>query len=258
MQSKIFQLCINFATVTLINFFLLLRKGVYPYEDMDSWGKFGENTVSPKEAFYSVFNEEGISDADYVHVQKVWEEFKIKNRGGYHDLYFKCDTLLLADVFEKFRDRCIKIYEPDPALFLTAPGLAWQACLKETRVELELLTDIDMLLTVKNGIRGGICQATDRYAKENNEYMDNYDKKIESSYLAFLDANNLYGWAMSQKLPVNGSKWVKKLSKFNERFIKSYNGNSDKGYIFKVDVENPKILSNIHKDLPFLPERKNH
>ena len=100
------------------------------------------------------------------------EIFKIKNRGEYNDLYVQCDTLLLADVFENFKDKCIKIYRLDPAYFLTAPGLAWQACLKETRVELELLTDIDMLLMVENGIRGGICQATHRYAKVNNKYMN--------------------------------------------------------------------------------------
>ena len=126
-------------------------------------------------------------------------------------------------MFENFRDKCIEIYRLDPVPFLAAPGLAWQPCLKKTGVNLELLTDIDMLLRVENGIRGGICQATHRYAKANNKYMNNCDKNIESSYIEYLDANNLYGWMMSQKLPVNGFKWVEKLSTFNERFIKSYN-----------------------------------
>ena len=116
---------------------------------------------------------------------------------------------------------------------MTAPGLAWQACLKETSVNLELLTDIDMLLMVENEIRGGICKATNRYAKANNKYMNNYDKNIESSYLAYLDANNLYGWVMLQKLPVNCFKWVEKLSKLNERFIKSYDANSNIGEFLK-------------------------
>ena len=151
------------------------------------------------------------------------EIFKIKNRGEYNDLYVQCDTLLLADVFENFRDKCIEIYELDPVYFVSAPGLAWQACLKKTEVKLELITDYDMLLMIEKGIRGGICQATHRYAKANNKYMNNYDKNIESSYIEYLDANNLYGWMMSQKLPVNGFKWVEKLSTFNERFIKSYN-----------------------------------
>ena len=140
--------------------------------------------------------------------------------------------------------------------FLSAPGLAWQACLKKTGVKLELLTDIDMLLMVEKGIRGRICQAIHTYAKANNKCMNNYDKSIESSYLTFLDANNLYGWGMSQKFPINGFKWVKYLSKFNESFIKKYNQNSDRGYFLEVDVKYPKNLFKSHKDLLFLAERK--
>ena len=135
---------------------------------------------------------------------------------------------------------CIEIYGLDPAHYLSAPGLVWQACLKKTGVNLELLTDIDMLLMVEEGIRGGICHVIHRYAKANNKYKNNYDKSIESSYLMYLDASNLYELTMCQKLPVNGFKWVKKLSKFNKRFIKSYDENSDIGYFFEVDVEYPK------------------
>ena len=113
-----------------------------------------------------------------------------------------------------------------------------------------------MLLIIEKGIRGRICQATYRYAKANNKYMKNYDKNNESSYIENLDANNLYGWAMSQKLPVNSFKWVEKLSRFNEIFIKNYNENSDIGYFLEVDIDYPKELFNLHKDLPFLPERK--
>ena len=116
----------------------------------------------------------------------------------------------------------------------------------------------DMLVMIEKGIRGGICQATHRYAKADNKYVKNYDKNNESSYIEYLDANNLYGWAMSQKLPVNGFKWVKqkKLSKFNEDFIKKYDEDSNTGYFLEVDVEYLKTLFNSHKDLPFLPERK--
>ena len=162
---------------------------------------------------------------------------------------------MLADVFENFRNKFIKIYGLDPGHFLTAPGLAWQAYLKKTKIKLELLTDVDMLSMVEKVIRGGICQAIHRYAKANNKYMKNYDKDI-SSYLMYLDSNNLYGWAMSQKLPVNGFKWVKNLSRFNEIFIRNYDENSDKGYLVEVDIDYPKELFNLHKDLPFLPERK--
>ena len=163
---------------------------------------------------------------------------------------------MFADVFENFRDKCIEIFELDPSHFLSVPGLAWQACLKKEKVELELLTNIDMLLMVEKGIRGGICQAIHRHAKANNKYMKNYNKDVISSYLMYLDANNLYGWAMSQKLPVNGFKWVEKLSRFNERFIQNYNGNGDIGYFLKVDIDYSEKLFNLHKDLPFLPERK--
>ena len=142
-------------------------------------------------------------------------------------------------MFENFRDKCIETFKLDPAYFLSAAGLFWQACLKKTEVKLELLTDNDMLMMVEKGIRGGMCNAIYRYAKANNKYMKNYNKNIESLYLIYLDANNLYRWAMLQKLPIGGFKWIKKddLSKFNEKFITNYNENSDKGYILEVDVE---------------------
>ena len=226
----------RFCIGDLNKFILFLRKGVYPYEYMDTWEKCDETQLPDKKAFYSKLDLEDITDKDYEHAQKVWKVFGIKNLDEYHDLYVQSNTLLLADVFENFRDKCIEIYELDPAHFLSAPRLAWQACLKKTRVNLELLADIDMLLMVEKRIRGGIFQATYRYARANNKYMNDYDKNFESSYLVFLDANNLYGWAMSQKLLINGFEWVKKLSRFNERFIKNYSEISDRGYFLEVDA----------------------
>ena len=143
----------------------------------------------------------------------------------------------------------------DPAHFSSLPGLAWQACLKKTNIKLELLTDYDMLLMVEEGIRGGICHSIHRYAKANNKYMENYDESKESSYIQYLDANNLYGWAMSQRLPVNNFKWIEDISRINEEFIKDYNENNKKGYILEVDVKYPKKLHDSHSDLPFLPKR---
>ena len=243
----------KFCNKDLNKFSVLLRKGVYPYEYMDSWEKFNETELPDKESFYSELNKEGITDEDYVHAQKVWDTFNIQNLGEYHDLYVQSDTLQLADVFENFRDKCIEIYQLDPVHFLSAPGLAWQACFKKIRIELELLTDNDMLMMTEKGIRGGMSNAVYRYAKANNEYMKNYNKNIKSSYLVYLDENNLYGWAMSQKLPVDSFKWIEKdnLSKFDESFIKNYDENSDSGYILEVDVEYPKELFNKHEDLPF-------
>ena len=146
-----------------------------------------------KEAFYSNLNMEDITDADHKHANKVFKVCMLKNLGDYHDLYVQSDTLFLADVFENFRNKCIEIYELDPAHFLSESGLAWQACLKETGIRVEVLTDADMLLMVEKVIRGGICHAVYRYAKANNKYMKNYDKKKESPYILYLDASNFYG-----------------------------------------------------------------
>ena len=160
---------------------------------MDSWERFNETSLPDKKAFYSELYLEDITDKDYTHAKKVFEEFNLKDLGDYHNLYFQSNTLLLAGVFENFRNKFIEIYELDSAHFLSATGLAWQACLKKTGLRLELLTNIDMLLIVEKGMRGGICHTIHRYGKAKNKYMKNYDKIIESSYLMYLDANNLYG-----------------------------------------------------------------
>ena len=245
----------EFCNGHLNKFILLLRRGVYSYEYMDNWKRFDETSLPDKESFYSSLNMKNIDDIDYSHGNNVFKKFKLKNLGEYHNLYVQSNTLLLADVFENFRNMCIKVYELDPAHFLSLPGLAWQACLKKTNVKLELLTDYDMLLMVEEGIRGGICHSIHRYAKANNKYMNNYDKNKEYSYIQYLDANSLYGWAMSQKLPVNGFKWVKNTSKIDGKFIKHYDEDSDKGYILEVDVTYPRKLHDLHSDLPFLPQR---
>ena len=193
-----------------------------------------------------------------MHAQRVWDAFGIRNLGEHHGLYVQTDTLLLAVVYEQFRDKCIKIYGLDPSHFLSAPGLAWQACIKKTNVNLELLTDVDMLLMIEAGIRGGMCQSVHRYAKANNKYMKNYDKSIESSYLTYLDANNLYGWAMSQKLPVNGFMWYNDyLSDFSEDFIKNYDENRGEGYFLEVDMEYPKQLFVLIMNYHFYQKEEN-
>ena len=176
---KRFASTYEFCNNDLNKYVLLLRKGVYPYEYMDTLEKFNEISLPRKEDFYSNLNMEDISDIDYRHANNVFKRFKLKNSGDYHDLYVKSDTLSLSDVFNNFRNMCLKEYELDPAHLLSLPGLAWQVCLKKTNIELELLTDYDMLLMVEEGIRGRICHSIHRYAKANNKYMKNYDKNEE-------------------------------------------------------------------------------
>ena len=258
LNKKLIERFLNvyeFCDYDINKFMVLLRKGVYPYEYMDEWDKFNEKKLPCKESFYSNLTMEDISDTDYKHANNVFEKFNLNNLGYYHDLYVRSNTLLLADVFENFRNACLSNYELDPTHFVSLPGLAWQACLKKTNVELELITDYDMLLMIQDGIRGGICNAIQRYAKTNNKYMRGYDKNKESSYIQYLDTKNLYGMAMTEKLPVQGFKWMDDISMINEEFVKSYNKNSSKGYILKVDVDYPCELQNLHSDLPFLPKR---
>ena len=204
--KKIFSNVYEFCDYDMNKFITLLRKGVYPYEYMDEWNKFYEKELPVKESFYSNLTMEDISDTDYKHASNVFEKFYLNNLGDYHDLYVRSDMLLLADVFENFRNSCLNNYELDPAHFVSLPGLAWQACLKKTNVELELITDYDMLLMIENGIRGGICHAIQRYAKANNKYMNDYKKNKGYFYIQYLDTNNLYGMAMSEKLPIKGFK----------------------------------------------------
>ena len=156
-----------------------------------------------------------------------------KTLGCYHDMFLKTDVLLLADVFEKFRDTCLQQYKLHPAHFYTALGSAWKATLKITGIELELLTDIDMLLMFEKGICGGITQAVKRYCKANNRYMGGLFKPEElSKFLQYLDANNLYGWAMCLKLPTKGFKWVKNVGFFTADKISKLVKKDERGYIF--------------------------
>ena len=188
-------------------FNLVKRKGVYPYDYMDSLERFNETKLPPKESFYSRLTGEDISDEDYTHARKVWEEFNMEHLQDYHNLYNETDVLLLADVFENFRNICLENYELDPAHYYTAPGLAWDAALKVPDVNLELLSDIDMLLMIEKGIRGGVSMISNRYGKANNKYMgDKFNSNEPSKYIQYLDANNLYGWAMSKPLPTHGFK----------------------------------------------------
>ena len=232
---------------------MLTRKGVYPYDYMDSFERFDETQLPPQSAFYSMLYDEHITDDDYKHAQTVWKKLQVRNMGDYHDVYLLTDVLLLADVFENFRETCLKYYKLDPAHYYTAPGLSWDACLRKSKVNLELLTDIDMYLMIEKGIRGGISTISNRYSVANNTYMSSYDPQKESKYIMYLDANNLYGWAMSEYLPVDGFRWLSE-DECQKCSVNSIPNESPKGYILEVDLDYPKELHDLHNDYPLAPE----
>ena len=150
---------------------LMKKKGVYPYDYMDSFQKFGDQQLPPKKEFYSILTDEGISDEQYTHAQKVWDTFNIKTMGDYHDLYLQSDILLLEDIFENFRRTCLLYYKLDPTHYFTSPGLSWDAMLKMTGIKLELMTDVDMFQFIEKGLRGGISYIAIRHREANNKYV---------------------------------------------------------------------------------------
>lgn len=217
--------------------FLERMKGVYPYEYMDSFEKFHEKVLPSKEDFYSSLYGEGVSREDYSHVFGKY----CYDLGDYHHLYLKTDVMLLVDVFENFRRVCLNYYKLDPCHYFSSSGLAWDAMLKMTGIKLELITDIDKYLMVEKGLRGGMSFIGHRYSKANHKYLEDYDSSKESNYIMYLDANNLYGWAMSQKLPYGGFEWSHDLKGYSD------------GSFVECDLEDPKDSD--HDDYPLAPER---
>ena len=187
---------------------LLADKGVYPYDYMNSFDKFDDKQLPSKDDFYSQLSEEGISENGYERAKIRWKHFDIKNMGEYHDLYLKTDVLLLTDIFDNFRDVCMKYYGLDPAYYYTLPNFAFDAMLKMTGVEIDLIYDQEMHEMIEAGLRGGMCMVSTKKVEANNTYIgEEYDESKESSYINYLDANNLYGLSMIQKLPYKNLKW---------------------------------------------------
>ena len=228
----------------------LLRKGIYPYEWFDNISKFDETSLPPKSAFFSKLNNANISDEDFSFAQSVWAKYNCKNMGDYHDLYLSVDVLLLADIMESFRSLCLDIYKLDPCHYVSSPSLAFDAMLKHTSVELELLSDVDMYLFFEKGIRGRYSAITHRMATANNKYIDGFNPDLPSSYIMYLDANNLYGWAMSNPLPHSNFKW-EDVSKYEE--IIESDAVADRGYVLEVDLSYPSNLHEQHRDFPLAP-----
>ena len=193
-----------------------------------------------------------ISIKDYLTCEKNWNKFKIKNMGDYHNHYLKKDVLLLAVVFEKFIVTCLKFYGLGPCHYFSSPGFSWDAMLKMTGIKLEKISDIDKYLFIEKGLRGGISYIAKRYAKANNKYMSDYDSNKQSTFITYLDKNNLYGWAMSEYLPYGEFKWLKNVDELD---VMSINEKSDIGYILEVDLEYPDELHELHNDYPLAPEK---
>lgn len=243
----------EFQHVSDEDFKLLTRKGIFPYDYIDDIAKLDETELPPIEKFYNMLNDTHLTAEEHVIAKQIYVILNCKNLGDYSDGYLKVDVLLLVDVFKRFRKMCMQVYGLDPAHYYTLPGFTWDAMLKYTRVKLELLTDIDMVLFIELGIRGGLVQCSGRYSKANNKYMQCFDKNLETKFLIYFDVNNLYGAAMSEYLPIGKFAWVENCENFE---VLNISDDNRKGYILEVDLDYPENLHDPHFDLPYLPNHQ--
>ena len=246
------------------NLELLKQKGVYPYEYMNSFKRFNEDKLCARKYFYSSIKDKKtgydgkisdghVSTKDYMICERIWNRFNVENMGDYHDHYLKKDLLLLTDVFKKFIKTCLKYYKLDPCHYFSSPGLSWDAMLKMTGVKLEKISDLGKYLFIEKGLRGGISYISKRYAKANNKHMNDYDPKKPSTFISYLDMNNLYGWAMSEYLPYGEFEWLENVDKLD---VMSLNEKSEIGYFLEVDLEYPDELHELYNGYPLAPEKR--
>ena len=229
---------------------LLKRKGVYPYEYISGLEVLNETQLPPIEKFFSTLKQETISEGEYEYAKEVWKVFNCKTLLDYHNLYLKADVLILADAFEKFREFFLTNHAIDPCYCFSAPGLTWQCGFKYTKAELDYLEDYDMLLMIEKGIRGGYSGVLgERYVKANNKYLEDFDSQKPSNFLLYLDANNLYAWAMSQALPTGDFKWEEPTT-YNWR-----NPPNERGCIVECDLEYTVASKFLTYKFPLAPEK---
>ena len=248
----------NFVETTkyLGNHDLVFAKGVYPYAYITDRSKFDETRLPSIDCFYNDLKDEPLSEEDYDRAQQIWTHFDIQNLRQFHDHYLLSDVLLLIDVFQHFRHTTFDAHRLDCLHFFTLPSLAWNAALKHTEAEIDLITDPDMYLMIENSMRGGIAVISKRHARANNPYVEGYDESQPDSYITYLDANNLYGYAQSEPLPVGNFQFLSKeeISKFDMKFLNSIPSDSSTGYILECDLSYPPELHDLHADYPMAPE----
>ena len=226
----------NFQNCSDDDFNLLLRKGVFPYSYITSLERLNEHELPSKDCFYNDLTMEHIEDSEYIHAKKVWNAFRCFTMKDYQELYMRLDVALLADVFENFRGNSLRHYQLDPTHFSTAPSLNWHACLKKTKVNLQLVTYLEISLFIDEGLVGGVSMARNPHLSPNNEEVPGYNESEEKKWLLLLDCNNQYGWAMSQSLPNGGFSWVEDIGKFNKEFILNIKDDESTGYYLEVDL----------------------
>ena len=217
---------------------------------MDSFARFDESRLPSQDAFYIKLSDSPCSDTEYVHATQVWTPFEGESMADYHDIYLKCDVLLLADFFEEFRTTCLAHYNLDVVHYYTAPGLAWDAALRMTHVTLELIIDIDMYHFIEKSIRVGISMTTTMYARANTPTLPVYDASRPHVNLIYLDANILYGWAMSQPLASCGFRFLQPDEIEALAGVWELSDDAEDGYIIEVDLSYPQHLHDDHDGYP--------
>ena len=231
------------------------RKGVFPYDYLNSFSKLSEKQLPSRHLFYNSLNDEECSIADYEFAQQVWQSFNCQSLSDYLKLYLESDVVILADVFENFRNICHEIYKLDPINYVTAPAISWDAMLKYTKVKLQLISNSDIYNFLKLAVRGGLTQCSQRISEANNKYLKHFNPQLETNYLSYIDANNLYGWAMCQTLPLSNFKFLSQ-EEIDKLSIQNISADQKIGYILEVDLEYPVSIHNQHNCLPFCPENK--
>lgn len=239
--------CVEIATRfgTGEHFKLMRQKLIFPYSYVNCFERLEETSLPPFDCFTN------ISLDDYRRAQRVWALFDCKTLGQYSDIYLTTDVLLLADIFENFRAFCLNTYQLDPLHYYTSPGLSWNAMLKYTGVEIQLLTDLDMTHFFRRGVRGGMTSCFRREATANNPFLQEYDSTRPTSYIMYVDATNLYGWALAQALPLNNFQWV-----HTPIDVMQVEDDASIGYILEVDLQIPVSLHDFFNDFPLLPETR--